>query len=153
MINTVFKATCDHPLKNDFVQTCQKYLKTINIHLSFEEMSKYRFKKYVKYSFKKYVKTQTKEAAFKHLIEQNKTKTGKHTKMVNLNYSELCIQEYLLEGYSSTEISKLIFKSKSRNVNIKKTKDGNMKYLCVGCKEKSESENELLSCPGFSESN
>ena len=112
MINTVFKATCDHPLKNDFVQTCQKYLKTINIHLSFEqirEMSKYRFKKYVKYSFKKYVKTQTKEAAFKHLIEQNKTKTGKHTKMVNLNYSELCIQEYLLEGNSSTEIFKLIF--------------------------------------------
>ena len=86
MINTVFKATCDHPLKNDFVQTCQKYLKTLNIHLSFEQI-----REMSKYSFKKYVKTQTKEAAFKHLIELKQNKTGKHTKMVNLNYSELCI--------------------------------------------------------------
>ena len=148
MINTVFKATCDHPLKNDFVQTCQKYLETLNIDMSFEQI-----RNMSEYGFKKYVKTQTKEAAFKHLIELKKNKPGKHTQMVNFNYSELCIQEYLLEGNSSTEISKLIFKSKSRNVNIKKTKDGNMKYLCVGCKEKSESENELLSCPGFSESN
>ena len=113
MINTVFKATCDHPLKNDFVQTCQKYLKTLNIDLSFEQI-----RNMSEYGFKKYVKTQTKEATFKHLIEL-KNKPGKHTKMVDLNYSELCIQEYLLDGNRNTEISKLIFKARGRNLNIK----------------------------------
>ena len=74
--------------------------------------------------------------------------------MVDLNYSELCIQEYMLDGNTNTEISKLIFKPPGRNLNIKEHK--RWKYedaLCVGCKENSESENELLSCPGFSESN
>ena len=148
MIHKVFKATCEHPLRNDFVQTCQKYLETLNIDMSFEQI-----RNMSEYGFKKYVKTQTKEAAFKHLMEL-KNKPGKHTKMVNLNYSELCIQEYLLDGNSNTEISKLIFKARGRNLNIKEHK--RWKYedtLCVGCNEKNESENELLSCPGFSETN
>ena len=78
MINKVFKATCEHPLRNDFVQTCQKYLKTLNIDLSFEQIR------------------------------------NMHSKHKRWKYEDT---------------------------------------LCVGCKENSESENELLSCPGFSESN
>jgi hypothetical protein len=41
-----------------------------------------------------------------------------------------------------------------RNLNVIENK--RLKYedtLCEGCKENSESENELLSCPGFCESN
>jgi hypothetical protein len=72
MINQVFKATCDHPLKNDFVQT---YLKSLNIDLTFEEI-----REMSEYSFKKYVKTKTREAAFKHLMEL-KNMPGKQTKM------------------------------------------------------------------------
>ena len=34
MIYKVFKATCENPLKNDFVTTCQKYLDNLNIGLS-----------------------------------------------------------------------------------------------------------------------
>ena len=78
MINTVFKATCDHPLKNDFVQTCQKYLKTLNIDLSFEQIR------------------------------------NMHSKHKRWKYEDT---------------------------------------LFVGCKENRESETELLSCHGFSESN
>ena len=61
---------------------------------------------------------------------------------------------FLLDGNNNTEISKLIFKARGRNLNIKEHK--RWKYeddLCVGCKMNSESENELLSCPGFCESN
>ena len=44
-------ATKDNPSKNDFVLTCNKYLKELNIQLSFEElakMSKRSVKKLVK---------------------------------------------------------------------------------------------------------
>jgi hypothetical protein len=50
MVHKVFKATCDNPLKNDFVKTCAGYLETLGIHLNFEEirkLSKFKFKKIV----------------------------------------------------------------------------------------------------------
>ena len=51
MIFKVFQATCDDPIKNDFVNMCLKYLQILQINLSFEEiekMSKFSFKKLVK---------------------------------------------------------------------------------------------------------
>jgi hypothetical protein len=78
----------------------------------------------------------------------------KQTKMINLNHSQLCIQEYLLEGNANTEMSKLIFRARGRNLDIKEHK--RWKYaddLCMGCQVNLESENELLSCPGFTEPN
>ena len=78
MINKVYKATCEHPLRNDFVLTCQKYLKTLNIDLSFEQIR------------------------------------NMHSKHKRWKYEDT---------------------------------------LCFGCKKNSESGNELLSCPGFNESN
>ena len=38
MIYQVFKATLENPLKNDFVSTCQKYLKCLDINLSPEKV-------------------------------------------------------------------------------------------------------------------
>ena len=104
------------------------------------------------YNFKKLVKEKTKEAAFKDLIGL-KNMPGKHTKMVNLHYSDLCIQEYLLDGNSNTEISKIIFEARGRNLNIKAHK--RWQYgddLCLGCNVNIETEDELLTCPGFCES-
>ena len=51
MIHKVFKATCEQLIKNDFVKTCQKYLETLQIKMTFEDikqMSEFRFKKMVK---------------------------------------------------------------------------------------------------------
>ena len=48
MIYQVLQATLNNPIKNDFVKTCQQYLKDLNINLSFEqiaETSKWKFKK------------------------------------------------------------------------------------------------------------
>ena len=47
----VLKETCDDPLKNDFVKTCQQYLDEFDIKLSFKEienMYQWTFKKLVK---------------------------------------------------------------------------------------------------------
>ena len=40
MVHQALKATCKNPVKNDFVQICEKYLKALDINLSFEEIAK-----------------------------------------------------------------------------------------------------------------
>ena len=105
------------------------------------------------FSFKKIVKQKTVEAAFKYLMEQ-KNKPGKNTKIKNIEYKALCIQEYLLEGNMNTELSKIIYKMRGKTLDIKEHKK--WKYdnnLCIGCSKNVETESELLTCPGFCEEN
>ena len=100
------------------------------------------------FRFKKMVKQKTTMAAFKYLMEQ-KIKPGKHTKIKNIEYKQLCIQEFLLEGNLNNELSKVIFKMRGKKLEIKDHRK--WKYddnLCVGCSAIIETENELLSCPG-----
>ena len=104
------------------------------------------------FSFKKMVKQKTIEAAFKYLMEQ-KNKPGKHTKIKNIQYKELCIQDYLLEGNMSTEISKLIYKMRGKTFDIKKHKKWKYDNLCIGCSINIETEKELLACLSFYEGN
>ena len=50
MVYQVFKTTCENSIKNDFVKTCEKYLTTLEINLTFSDiqnMSKWKFKKLV----------------------------------------------------------------------------------------------------------
>ena len=125
------------------MKTCQKYLNCLDISLTFEEISGMS-----KYRFKQLVKQKTEEAGFAYLIgEKNKQK-----KISHLKYVKLEMQEYLLEGNRNTRISKLIFKARGRNLEIKTHKK--WKYsddMCVGCGQNVETEEELLVCTGFSE--
>jgi hypothetical protein len=59
-----------HPVKNDFVKTCKKYLQTLGILLSFDDIGKM--------SFKKLVKEKVIQAGFKYLLEK-KNEPGKQT--------------------------------------------------------------------------
>ena len=54
---------------------------------------------------------------------------GKQTKIKQLKYGKLAYQEYLLEGNKNTELSKLIFKARGRNLDIKEHK--NMRIVIV----------------------
>ena len=141
----VFKATCENPIKNDFVEKCKKYLQQLNIKMSFEEIGQMSNMK-----FKNIVKQKTEEAGFKYLlIEKNK-----QTKIADLNYENLEMQEYLNDGNRNTRISKLIFKARGRNLNIKMHKK--WKYsdaICVGAEKNYETENELLLCAGLGDRN
>ena len=40
MVYKVLKATVENPVKNDFVQTCEKYMRELNINLTFEQFGK-----------------------------------------------------------------------------------------------------------------
>ena len=65
LIYNVLKATKENPLKNDFVKTCEKYLKILKIELSFEEIGNMS-----KNSFKKVIKDRVKVAAYSYLISE-----------------------------------------------------------------------------------
>ena len=68
MIFQVFKATEETSVKNDFVFTCKKYLETLKISLSFDEIENMS-----KFSFNKLLKEKVKVAAFSYLnIEKSK---------------------------------------------------------------------------------
>ena len=141
MIFKVFQAICDDPIKNDFVNICLKYLQILQINLSFKEIEKMS-----KFSFKKLVKEKAKIAAFKYLLEKKQTQS----KLSNLNYADLRIQEYLLDGNQNTNISKLIFKARSKTLDLKAQKS--WKYddkICIGCEEREETGEEVLSCDGL----
>ena len=46
MIFQVLKATQENPVKKDFVLTCMKYLKTLDVSLNFEEIEKLSDRKF-----------------------------------------------------------------------------------------------------------
>ena len=143
MMYRVFEVTCENPIKNDFVEMCKKYLGVLDINITFDQISTMST-----WSFKKLVKQKTHEAAFKYLIEEK----SKQSKILNVKYEELKIQEYLLEGNKNTEISRLIFKARGKCLDIKTQKSWKYKdILCVGCGINDETWDELISCRSYGE--
>ena len=95
LIYKVLEATMKNPLKNDFVDTCKKYLQILKMDLSFSEIENLS-----KWSLKKIVKVKTEIAAFRYLLEQQKKprKNGKLSKIANIKYDRLELQPYLVAG-------------------------------------------------------
>ena len=59
------------------------------------------------------------------------------------------MQEYLSDGNKNTGLSKLVFKARGRTLEIKSHKFDD--YVCVGCGKNEETEEEFVSCPGFTD--
>ena len=143
LIYNVLKATKENPLKNDFVKTCEKYLKILKIELSFEEIGNLS-----KNSFKKVIKDRVKVAAYSYLISEQE----KQSKITDIKYQKLEMQAYLADGSRDTRLSKLIFKARGRTLDIKM--DKRWKYddtLCSGCNQKEETGEEVLGCDKLGE--
>ena len=143
MIYQILQVTRENSVKNDFVYTCQKYLKTLDINSTFEEIAKMS-----KFSFKKILKEKTQIAAFKYLNNEKL----KQTKILDINYSELKMQDYLADGDRNTNISKLIFKARGKILDIKLHKKWKFEdKICSGCGINEESGEEILHCDSFGE--
>ena len=141
MIYKMLKVTSETPAKNDFVYTCKKYLKTLDLDLCFEEIEKM-----TKFSFKKLLKAKTNSAAFSYLEEQK----NKQKKIKAIIYSKLEMQEYLVDGDRNNNISKVIYKARGMTLDIKTQKK--WKYsdtLCSGCLVNEETGEEILRCESF----
>ena len=137
------KATEENPTKNDFVLTCQKYLKNLEIPLTFDQISEMS-----KLSFKRLLKQKTKMAALKYL---NKEKS-KQSKIMDIQHSDLEMQEYLFDCDRNLKVPKLVFKARAKSLDIKVQKS--WKYddlLCSGCQVRDESGDEILFCKIFGE--
>ena len=143
MIYKIFKVTSETSVKNDFVHTCKKYLKTLDIDLSFKEIESMS-----KFTFKKLVKEKIKSAAFVYLEEQK----NKQEKIKDIPYSKLEMQTYLADGDKNINVTKVIYKARGKTLDVKLQKK--WKYsdtLCSGCQENEESGEEILKCESFGE--
>ena len=69
MIRKVLKATQEDSTKHDFVRTCEKYLKALDIRFSFDQIGKMS-----KPAFKKLLKEKARLAAFNYVIVENPNK-------------------------------------------------------------------------------
>ena len=105
MIVKKFLAQWYQPVKLDWTEQVKQDLSDFKINLSFEEM-----KAKSKMSFKKYVKTKALEYEFSRLMGVKQS----HSKMDNLSYSKLEIQEYFKLENMSTNGAKTLFQYRTR---------------------------------------
>ena len=139
MVFQVLQATIDDPRKNDFVFTCKKYLKTLKLEISFEEIENLS-----KGKFKNLLKQKVRKAAFLYLNEIKETQK----KIKVIKYKTLKIQDYFCER--NIEVCRTIFNARGRNLDIKIHKKWKFDdLLCVGCNKIEESEDEILMCEGL----
>ena len=106
--------------------------------------------KMTEWSFKRLVKEKTEKAAFKYLLSEK----VKQSKIADIEYKNLEIQEYLSSGCCNVKLAKLIFKARSKTLDIKTQRK--WKYtdiLCSGCRIDEESGQEILSCKVLSDKN
>ena len=138
MIFNVLKVTSENFVKNDFVFTCKKYLETLNINLTFDEIAKMS-----KFNFNKILKERMRIVAFSYLENQQ----SKQEKIKEIKYSKLEIQEYLIHGDRNPKVSKLIYQARGQILDIKMQKKWKFNdKLCNGCNLKEESGQEILDC-------
>ena len=64
-----------------------------------------------KHKFKNLVNEKTTEAGFKYLEEK-----AKQSKILNLQYSKLEMQEYLCEENRNKEVAKVIYKARGKSL-------------------------------------
>ena len=143
MMFQVFNATCENSVKNDFVFTCKKYLETLKIKLTYEEIENMS-----KFSFNKMLKEKIKIAAFCYL----KCEQSKQEKIKDITYSKLEMQEYLADGDRNINLARQIYKARGQILDIKLQK--RWKYsdkLCTGCNLVEESGEEILKCKSIGE--
>ena len=96
-------------------------------------------------SYKKQIKAKVKEAAFKHLKERQQT----HSKVKDIAYEKLEIQEYMKSPTFSNEEVNLLHKLRSRSTDCKenfKQKYIHSNLLCDLCKNENENQQHIMKC-------
>ena len=97
-----------------------------------------------KETFKSFVKKKVKEK-FIHNINSLK---AKHSKSKYLNCEVLQVAPYIEDSRLSTKNKQLLFKLRSRTLDVKKNFSGtNENLLCTSCGLSEETQSHLLQCP------
>ena len=140
LVKTVFNAQKDFPTHNDWISNIQGVLKNCNITCTEQEIANMS-----KMKFKKIVKEQIQHKVMAYLIGLQNS----HKKSQSLHL-EAKMQEYLVSSEISLRDKKLLFKLRSKMLNVKSNfKNLHTNLHCSLCLDKESEENEvhLLSCP------
>ena len=127
MIYQILKAIEENPIKNDFVNTCKKYLKSLKMNITLEQIENMS-----KIQLKKILKEKIRNEAFMYLRNQQ----TKQEKIKNIEYKELKMQDYLADGDRKISVSKVIYKARGMSLDIKMQKRWKYEDVkCEGCQE------------------
>ena len=124
------------PTKNNWHSQVRKDL----VDFGMDYLNMDDIKNMSKFKFKNILKEKCKDAALKYLLENNENKS----KMVNLKYYQLEMQEYLKSNKISTTRKKILFKFRTRMINVGQNY-GNKK-CCPLCKQHDDTQQHMLDC-------
>ena len=138
MLYKFFMAQWEDPVKQDWTEMIKTDLADLGIKPNLEEIESKS-----KMSFKNMVKIKTKEFALDNL---NLSKF-KHSKMDNLIYTELKIQDYLLSEEISVQQKRILFQFRTRMSNFADNFRGpNPPVPCKICCMHVDSQNHAVNC-------
>ena len=139
MLSKVFKIQWKYPVKDDWVLQVQQDLRDLNIVMNLEEI---RSKS--PYAFKKHVKIKSKEFALEQLMKLKL----KHSKMENLEYTELKLQNYLSNDSITVQEAKNLFKSRTRVAKYYANMKNNhgLSPTCPFCKIHADTQEHSVQC-------
>jgi hypothetical protein len=139
MLSKVFYTQWKHPVKDDWTTQVQRDLEDLKIELSLDEI-----KKKSDYSFKRLVKIKMKEFTLDYLLEIKQ----RHSKMDNLHYAELKMQNYLTDDDISVKEAKNLFRFRTRVAKFKENfKNSYVGIACPLCLVQPDTQAHCVQCP------
>ena len=138
LLRRFFEAQCRKPSKNDWCLTVKDDIKSLNLDADFQTISNVSKK-----VLSKSLKTAIKVKAFEDLLY----KQEQYSKGSNLSYGELSMRNYLKSEYITGKQAKLIFKFRTRMVQVKQNyKQSNINnVLCPCCHKEEDHQIHLIS--------
>ena len=138
MLHKFFKAMCENPSKDDWIELVLKDLSDFGIE---DDLQAIELKS--KTAFKEIVKTKAKEFALDKLNNMK----FKHSKLENLVHTELCTQEYLLSAQFSNEQKRNLFLFRTRMADFSENfRNGSEVQHCRMCYLFPDSQSHSVNC-------
>ena len=118
-----FNAQLSNPVEGDWTEQVEKDLQDLNMNLSMNE---------IKSLSEECFRTKVKNAILKAAFEWLTSEKLKRSKVMNISYEKLQMQEYLLSTEMETREKKLLFQLRTRMVDLKVNfKNGMLTYLVL----------------------
>ena len=141
MLSKFFMMQYNNPVKGDWTETVRADLRELNIAENFMDI-----RSKTKEAFKKHVKQKARDVALEQLLD----KKSKHSKMKNLEYTELKMQKYFQETQFTKEQTHFIFKFRTRMAPFGENyRGGRDEIPCPACGKHRDSQALLVKCEVF----
>ena len=138
MLSRFFMTQWKYPCKGDWTETVKSDLEEFGIPVDVDFI-----RSKTVFSFKNLVKKKAKEVAFSKYLGQK----ALHSKLANLHYSSLKLQDYLCVNNFSVTEARLIFSFRTRMAPFKKNYKSLKDTLCPLCSQHLDDQNLVFQCP------